>query len=74
MNTFADMLFEMEIRTHDLRAEREEDRWARIAAESRSGSRGWGFRRLAVQLGDYLSGLRCLLQSRFATDAGANAC
>jgi hypothetical protein len=75
MNTFADVLFEMQLRTDSLQAEAQEERWSRLAAAGRSqAKRDLSMRRMAVRLGDYVSGLRCLLQSRFAADTAPTAC
>lgn len=74
MYTFADVLAEMEIRTRNVRVETEQDRWARVAASSRSGDWTSGIRHVAVQLGDYAAGARCLLRRAFATSPGAVAC
>jgi len=74
MNTFADVLFEMQLRTSSLQDEAKQERWARIAASSRSGDWASGIRRVAIQLGDYAAGLRCLLKRSFASEPGATAC
>ena len=74
MYTFAYMLFEMKIRTSSLQAEAEQERWARVAASSRSGDWASRLRRTAVLVVDYAAGLRCLLQRRFAADASTMAC
>ena len=75
MLTYDDVLLEMQMRRNSLEAEAQQERWARLAAVGRSQpEREPGIQRIAVQLGDYISGLRCLLQSRFATDTGTAAC
>lgn len=75
MYTFAYMLFEMKLRQQDLRSEAGQDGWARQAAGARvSGQTLDGIRRTAVRLGDIVAGLRCQLQSRFASDLEAAAC
>jgi len=51
MNTFADVLFEMQLRTSSLQDEAKQERWARIAASSRSGDWASGIRCVAIQLG-----------------------
>ena len=69
------VIYEMGYRTNSRLFEVEQDRLARLATAGRSkGSSLSGARRMAVQLGDYLAGLRCLLQSRFAANTGATAC
>ena len=80
MNSLADahrvVLFEMENRRPDLHAVREQDRRAGwIAALSApQDERESRIRRVAVQLGDFVAGLRCQLESRFATEQQAVAC
>jgi hypothetical protein len=75
MNTFADVLFEMELRQENLRSEVEQIRWARQAAGARVGRPSLdGVRRAAVQMGDVVAGLRCRLRSRFAVELDAAAC
>lgn len=75
MNTFADVLFEMELRQENVRSEVEQVRWARRAGEARvRGQSLDGIRRAAVQLGDIVAGLRCQLRSRFAVGLDAAAC
>jgi hypothetical protein len=75
MYTFADVLFEMELRQQNLRSEAEEERWARQAAGVRvSGQSLDGIRRTAVELGDIVAGLRCQLQSRFDSNLEVASC
>jgi hypothetical protein len=75
MNTFADVVMEAELRQKSFRAEAEEQRWVRQAAEARAGEQPWdGLRRSAVRLGDIVAGLRCQLRSRFATELDPAAC
>jgi len=75
MISLDDPIYEVGRRTSSIRFEVEQDRMARLAAAGRSKGQGVsGGRRLAVQLGDYVAGLRCLVQSRFATEPGATAC
>ena len=75
MISLDDAMREMKYRTSSFQFEAEQDRLARLAAAGRSkGERVSGARRLAVQLGDYVAGLRCLLQSRFTSEPSAAAC
>jgi hypothetical protein len=75
MNTFADVVIEAELRQKSFRAEAEQERWARKAAEARVGTETWdGLRRSAIRLGDIVAGLRCQLRSRFATQLDPAAC
>jgi hypothetical protein len=75
MLTYDDVLLEMQMRRNSLEAEAKQERWARLAAVGRSQpAREPVIRRVAVQLVDYISGLRCMLQSRFATESGVTAC
>ena len=74
MISLDDAIYEVGDRTSSIRFEVEQARMARLAASSRSGDRVSRARRMAVQLGDYVAGFRCLVQSRFATEPGATAC
>ena len=75
MYTFSYMLFEAKLRQQNLWSEAEQERLARQAAGARvSGQTADGIRRTAVRLGDIVAGLRCQLQSRFASDLEAAAC
>lgn len=75
MNTFADILFEMQLRTSSLQDEAKQERWSKLAAAGRSqAEREMGIRRMALRFGDYVTGLRCMLQRRFASEPGATAC
>lgn len=75
MNTFADVVMEAELRQKSFRAEAEQQRWVRQAAEARVRGETWdGLRRSAVRLGDIVAGLRCQLRSRFATQLDPAAC
>ena len=68
MISLDEAIFEVRDRTSSLQAEMEQERLARIAAASRSRERVSGARRMAVQFGDYVAGLRCMLQRRFASE------
>jgi ribosomal protein S6 len=75
MYTYADVIFEAETRRRNLQDEVEQQRLVRLAATGRTqAERDWGVRRLAVQLADYVSGLRCLMHRAFASEPGAAAC
>lgn len=80
MNSMAEVQyvvrFELEAQHRNLQTEREQDRWAwwMAAASEPRRARGAGIRQLAVSLGDYLAGLRCQLESRFASEPAATAC
>ena len=75
MNSYAEMDFENQLRSRGLPYESEGKKVARIAAalrprrtkESRIG-------RVAAQLGDFVAGLRCRLESRYASEPAATAC
>ena len=66
--------YEVGGRTSSVRFEVEQDRLARLAASSRSGNRRSGFRQAVILVGDYASGLLCLVRSRFAADTASTAC
>jgi hypothetical protein len=74
MISLDEAIYEVGWRTSRIQFEVEQDRLARLAAASRSGDRVSSARRVVVQLGDYVAGFRCLMQSRFATEPGATAC
>jgi hypothetical protein len=75
MLTYGGVLLEMEMRQKSLEAEARQERWARLAAAGRAHKvREPGIGRMAVRLGDFVAGLRCQLQNRFASDPAATAC
>ncbi len=81
MNSMAEVQyvvqFETEIRSPYLQARRERYRqawWFAAASASRGAKREWPIRRAAVWLGDIVAGLRCQLESRFASEPAATAC
>jgi hypothetical protein len=80
MNGLADahrvVLYELETVRPDLHAIREQDRrawWIAAASASRDAKES-RIRRVAVQLGDLLAGLRCQLEGRLASESAAPAC
>ena len=80
MNSLAEVhyvvRFETEAQNRDLQTKREQDRWAwwMAAASAPRRARGWSIRQVAVRLGDFVGGLRCQLESRFASEPAATAC
>jgi hypothetical protein len=69
--------FEAETGRPHLRAARERDRlawWSSASAASRGAERESPIRRVAVRLGDFVAGLRCQLESRFAPEPVTTAC
>ena len=80
MNHLADahrvVLYELETVRPNLQAVREQDRrawWIAAASGSRDAKES-RIRRVAVQLGDLLAGLRCQLESSLASEPAATAC
>ena len=81
MNSMAEVQyvvqFELEAQNRALQTEREQDRWAWWMAEayaSRGAKQESRIRRVAVWLDDVVAGLRCQLESRFASEPVATAC
>ena len=74
MISLDEAIYEVGGRTSSVRFEVEQNRFARLAASSRSGNRRSGFRQAAVLAGDYMAGLRCFVKSRLASEPGAIAC
>ena len=75
MNSLADLHFEQQIRRRGDPYETERERFASLVAASRSrDAQESRIRRMAVRLSDYVAGLRCQLQSRFALEPAADAC
>jgi len=75
MHTFADGLFEMELRKKELESEIEQNRMVRLARAGRPrAKRNWSVRLAALWLSDIVAGLRCQLRSRFAADLSLVAC
>ena len=69
MNSLADLHAEQQLRRRGCPYENERERMARIVAASRSrDAKESRIRGMAVRLGDFVAGLRCQLQSRFASE------
>ena len=75
MHDLSNALFEMQYRVKSMEAEVEHHRLAKLAAASRPRKeRMFGVRRMAVRLGDLVAGLRCRLESRWASEPAATPC
>ena len=74
MKTLADLHIEQQLRRKGDPYENERERMARIVAASRSrDAKESRIRPMAARLGDFVAGLRCKLQSRFASEPTAPA-
>ncbi len=75
MHTFADGLFEMELRKKHIEAELERAKWVRWAEEARPKTkRDWGIWRTAVSLRDRVLEVRCEVQTLFAAEPASSTC
>ena len=80
MNSMAEVhytiRFEEEARRRAQQTKLEQGQWEwwMAAANAPRRSRGLSIRQAAVSVGDFLSGLRCQLESRFASQPAATAC
>jgi hypothetical protein len=75
MNDYALIHSETQLRRRGLPCESEGRHVTRIAAAVRPRrAKESRIRRVAVRLGDIVAGLRCQVQSRFASEPAATAC
>ena len=80
MNSLAEVQytvrFELEAQRRYPQTKREQDqwKWRMAAAAAQRRPTGLGIRQVAVGLGDFVAGLRCQLERRFASESAAAAC
>lgn len=80
MNSMAEVQyairFEAEAQRRVLQTKLEQGRWEwwMAAAAVPRRPRGLSIRQVAISFGDFLSGLRCQFESRFASQPAATAC